>query len=202
MIGSSNNYSKVLGFDQKELSSEKMIEILFDAYCVPVDVGKIIFTSLEDKNVKLESYFINSSSFGHSPAIHPEEDENLIDVSKINTIKYRIDADEAKNSIISYFTTIQIGKYFANELEISPKSSIQDGLFDVYMSGDIKKFNFLKFKKDKIELNKCSNFSVTSQLDSNVLIECDGELIGKLPAKWSIIQKDIKVIVPKNWATL
>eukprot|EP01080_Neovahlkampfia_damariscottae_P000800 gene800-9050_t len=197
-LGSSNNYAKSLGFDIKDMNYQYMIEVLFYSYCVPVDVGKIIFTSLEDKNIKLESYFINSSSFGHSPSINNNEEAESIESQKTNIIKYRIDSDESKNSITSYFTTIQIGKYFANELDISPKSSIQDGFFDVYIAGDLRKFDFKKFKKEKIQLIKCSSFSVTPQIDANVLIECDGELVGKLPAKWSILQRDINVIVPKN----
>jgi diacylglycerol kinase (ATP) len=183
------------------MSPEKIIEIIFDNYSIPVDVGRTIFTSLNDKNVKLETYFLNTSSFGHSPSIQEEELYDL-NIANQNIVKFRIETEESKHSMLTYFTCIQNGKFFADGLEVSSKSSIQDGMFDIYMSGDIKKWDYKKFKKDKIELFKCQNFSVTSQTDLNILVECDGEIVGKLPAKWTMLPKEVRMIVPKNWSTL
>jgi len=50
--------------------------------------------------------------------------------------------------------------------------------------------------KQKME---CQALNITTQLDTNVLIECDGNLCGRLPAKWSILRREIDLVVPKTW---
>jgi len=67
-LGSRNNFSKHLGF-HKETSYENLITMIFSGFCIPIDIGSVMYTSFTDKNVKKTTYFLNSSTFGSEKSL-------------------------------------------------------------------------------------------------------------------------------------
>lgn len=100
-------------------------------------------------------------------------------------------------------TTIIIanGQYFGGGMWIAPKASLNDGLFDVYVVGKLSKMEMMKLLPKAyagklptlpgVEHFKASQISIGSK--EEVLINCDGEQPGYIPAEFKVLPKALKL---------
>lgn len=94
-------------------------------------------------------------------------------------------------------------------MHINPKANVNDGVFDICVLGDAGFFEILNIlgsirnaghvNHSKVSfLKPSSEIKVTPLTKSPVLIECDGELSGQLPATWKVLKSAIKTVVIKK----
>jgi len=104
------------------------------------------------------------------------------------------------------------GKCYGGGMVIAPEASITDGLFDVFIFKDVGVLDITLLPKiyrgthvdyDKIESTRASKVRVELAEDATadaepVLIEADGEIIGTLPATWTLLPKQISLLYPQT----
>lgn len=98
--------------------------------------------------------------------------------------------------------TVANGQYFGGGMWIAPKAKIDDGLFEIIIVGDINRrealanihrlYNGTLANHPKVTYLQGKRVSLNSEMD--VLIEADGEQVGKLPATFEIIPAALNFI--------
>ncbi len=99
-------------------------------------------------------------------------------------------------------------QFYGGGMWIAPEASPEDGVFDVIVEGSITKLEAIaKFHKlyrgihfqdaglrRKIELLHGSKVEVSSP--ESVLVQLDGEVVGRLPATFEIVPAALRIMVP------
>lgn len=124
------------------------------------------------------------------------------------TIRVRIDDGEEKTLRTINFC-IANARYFGGGMMIAPEAKINDGFFDVVNIGDISTAKILlnahtlyrgthtdlkEVKSTLAQKVEVSSFDPSTE----ILLETDGELPGKLPSVYNLIPKALRVRVPKT----
>jgi len=89
------------------------------------------------------------------------------------------------------------GRIFGGGMIIAPQAEPDDGFFDLVLVGDMKKLEIIRntpllysgtiAKNPKVLMLKARHITVQSQ--EEVFTEYDGEMGGKLPAEFSVVEK-------------
>jgi diacylglycerol kinase (ATP) len=95
-------------------------------------------------------------------------------------------------------------QYFGGGMHVAPRAEPDDGTFDVVVFGDIARFEAMRsindiytskhLKNPKVMTWRASQVNVTSA--ERVLIDVDGELLGTLPAVFTVLPAALSVVVP------
>lgn len=127
--------------------------------------------------------------------------------SKNFMMRIKLDGETIYDQQPRYFAVIANGKYFGGGMHIAPEANLNDGLFDVMLAGDFslleKIFKILprlytgkigQLKKIRMLRGKRLHISA----DRPLLIEADGELIGKTDALFEMLPSAIQVVGMNN----
>jgi diacylglycerol kinase (ATP) len=197
----------------------RTIQTLVDGYTIPCDVGSCECTGFDGIS-KVQDYFLNISSFGASGQIMKNVNSSPMIINHEITYMWHTLATSlfTPNSDISldgkrfktYITSICNGQYYGNNLWVNPYGNIGDGAFDVIVMedfsfnevlhaiGKIKTGDHLIVPKVYQDKSRSEVEAITHQ-KAHVVIECDGELTGILPAKWKIVNTPFRLVVPKDF---
>ena len=180
------------------------------------DVGLISADGLDGQDIS--RYFINSAEFGVGAEVVARVNRTTkmfggkasftwsilrtMPFYRNKTVHYSIDNGEEIKACMNN-VTVANGRFYGAGLQPAPEAQLDDGLFDVAVIGDIGfhvaaknmsklrdgtylKLPYVTFRRGK---------TVSARSDDQVLIEADGELIGRLPATFDVIPAAIKVLV-------
>ncbi len=213
--GSGSDYIKSLGISNKV---GDLINIINNGQKDYIDLGHVCYTN--SKGNKENRYFVNIADTG----IGGETVFNLAESSKklggfisylfaaLKTIlnyqnkKYRLTIDNREilhkkiNSVL-----VANGKYFAGGMRIAPGADLRDGKFNIVILGNLKKgetiLNLYKaysgnhLSHPKVEV-MCGR-EIILKSEERVLLEIDGEAVGRLPAEFTILEKKLPVLIFK-----
>jgi diacylglycerol kinase family enzyme len=226
-IGRGTDFCRTLEIYSFKRRLRDCIDIIADGYTIASDIGLVKCLD-NNTNEECEKYFLNESSFGATGDV--VEGVN-VSSGKVNSslvytyhaakaafcyervpIKHRRDDEEWKSSNI-FIGGIANGKWFGNGINFCPIASITDenlNLILVENIGFLKVLKLMSLARTGKHLNtpgvnlieKSKTYHVISEGCRPVLIECDGELVGKLPGTWTCIPNAIKLVVPKNFKPL
>ncbi|MBD3391436.1 MAG: diacylglycerol kinase family lipid kinase [Chitinivibrionales bacterium] len=97
------------------------------------------------------------------------------------------------------------GRYFGGGMNVAPGAMLDDGLLDVVCLGDFHLYDFVlrgqhlydgtHLELDKVWHRRARTLSAQCKEMRDVLVDIDGECLGKLPATVSILPKALRVIV-------
>jgi len=114
----------------------------------------------------------------------------------------KIDQEELKEQRLKNLTVFKC-PYFGGGMHYGIKTQPDDGLFYATLIDSVSRFRLFSmipalytgkiFEKKAAHYKECSSLYLSCH--QKVFIEADGEIIGYPPAKYSILQKAIKVIV-------
>ena len=116
------------------------------------------------------------------------------------TIFYTIDNGPEDHAQVNNMVVAN-GRFYGAGLHPAPEAQLDDGLFDIAVIRDIgfiggaknlsklRDGTYLKLPQVHFQRGK----SVSAKCEERVLIEADGEVIGKLPATFEILPRAIKV---------
>lgn len=194
----------------------RAVRTITEAPSLPMDVGKVTFTN--ETGQSGERYFLNVADFGLGGEVVKKVNERrlrrkassyvrcLISTMieyRARKIRVKIDGQEvAENEYL--IGAIANGKIFGKGMKIAPLARLEDGLFDTIL---IKSMNFLEFCLNgwrlingshisyrKVSYLKGSTIEASPLLAMEpVLLEMDGEQIGRLPAKFEILSRRLRV---------
>jgi YegS/Rv2252/BmrU family lipid kinase len=106
---------------------------------------------------------------------------------------------EAKVSSI----VIANGQYFGGGMWVAPPARMDDGVLEVVVVGDVSRIEVLTntrrlYRGTLAEHPKVQAFqarSITLESDEEVLIDMDGELVGRLPVRFELLPRKIKIAI-------
>lgn len=125
---------------------------------------------------------------------------------EFKTVRVKIDEKQEKQLNTINFCVCN-SRFFGGGMKIAPNAKINDGFFDIVNIGDIKTAKILlnaytlylgtHLTLPEVKSTLAKEIEVFSGGDNEIKIEVDGELPGKLPAKFEILPEFLKVRVPK-----
>lgn len=125
---------------------------------------------------------------------------------EFTTVRVRID-DKDEQSLNTINFCVANAKYFGGGMKIAPDAKLDDGLFDVINIGDIRTAKVLlnaytlysgtHVDLDEVKATKARRVEISpADRNSEIHLETDGELPGKLPVIYEIIPGALRIRVP------
>lgn len=212
-FGSGNDFARTLKLSKK-LSDLRML--IQDDSTVMIDLGK-----LEYKNMKGENavrYFNNIADIGLGAEVAKRVNEgkkiygpnfDFFKATVLGFLNYRrkqlkIESENFNWSGRLLILCLANGKYFGSGLGIAPHAKVNDGKFSITLAAEVSLLDYLKNLK---RIRKCLPVNhpqiIYKEVESctiepigkECLIEADGEAIGKIPLKATLLHKEIKFLV-------
>ena len=214
-VGSGNDFARTLNLSKNISDLYRLIDT---NSAQPIDVGK-----LEFKNMKGEDalrYFINITDVGLGAEVAKRVNEGnktygptlSFFASTLNTFlsyqrkKVKISSDEFNWCGSVLILCLANAKYFGSGLCVAPHAKIDDGKIAVTLAGEVSLFDYLKnlskirkgvpIKHPGVIYKEIENCCV-EPIGRECLIEADGEMIGKIPLKVSMLHKELKFLYPQ-----
>lgn len=187
-----------------------------DARPRKIDVGRADFFSLDGEPVT--RYFINILDFGIGGAVVERVNRSTkrlggrisflwnilatLSVYQNKTIRYCLDQGKWESRTLNNFIVAN-GRYFGGGLCPAPHAQLDDGLFDIVLFGNIGRLEAMTnlsslrqgthLENPKISTARARHIEATSE--EAVFIDMDGEFVGQLPIKVSILPEVLPVLV-------
>ena len=180
-----------------------------------IDVGQVHFTDLEGRPV--QRYFVNVTDVGFGGDLVRYVNSHskrlggklsflkgvLVTLFRYQNKPVRITLDGRETlEIRASSIVVANGKYFGGGMWVAPEAQLNDGLFELVIVGDVSKFDVLTnigrlyrgtiAKHPKVKTFQAGTIELTSE--EEVLIDLDGELVGRLPARFQILPEKLSVI--------
>jgi YegS/Rv2252/BmrU family lipid kinase len=194
------------------------IDVISEYHVCSIDLGRVFFKDHTGNDCC--RYFHNVTSFG----LGGEVDQRVNNTTKFfgpflsfiwatlisiflygkKKIYLKID-DTVANEFTIWNVAVANGQYFGGGMQIAPDASIDDGLFDVTIVGDLKLpeifINLPKLYNGKIKtVEKVAAFTgkqIVATSDQHVLLDVDGEQPGTLPVTLDMLPGALNVITAK-----
>lgn len=218
-VGTGNDWQRMYSFPR---SYDGKVEAIKNENTFLQDVGKVDFF---ESRVNQSRYFVNTAGLGFDAEValgtnrlkeNGRKGKVLYMLSMLSAlISYQstlasISIDDQKFGGKTFSVTLGIGKYSGGGLLQVPFAQPDDGLFDITIISNIKRwdvvrniyrlFNGTILKHPKIEGYQGKEIFVSSRPPVN--LEVDGESLGTSPFKFTIIPKSIKVVVGADFRSV
>jgi diacylglycerol kinase (ATP) len=181
-----------------------------------IDVGMI---QCRRKGKRITHYFVNEVSVGLPAEVVKKWDYIPDSYNKklnlfmrtitgvltlINSKNKRLNIDIVNNTETGKFCTVVVanGKYFADGMIIAPNATLDDGLLDSIIIGDISTYDLIKIRPKlydgtyidhkKFKETKVSEISIESE--ETLIIEADGDVIGESPVSIRVVPAALNVL--------
>jgi YegS/Rv2252/BmrU family lipid kinase len=213
--GTGGDFRRAFGWD---LELDSALARLRSEKTEPFDVGLVEYLTQEGKPE--HRYFANIASAGVSAVVANEVNTStkalggnmsfvwgtVKGMFRFNPPTVRLRADGgAPEDVPITMVAVANGRYFGSGMCVAPDALTYDGLFDITIWSGYTLSDFI-FKSKGIYSGehvtwkgtrrlKCRTFEVESADDRQVLIEVDGEVPGRLPAKMTLLPGAIRLKV-------
>ncbi|MCA1817708.1 MAG: diacylglycerol kinase family lipid kinase [Acidobacteria bacterium] len=126
-------------------------------------------------------------------------------------LRVRLDEKPERRIVVTNFCVAN-ARYFGGGMKIAPDANLADGLFDVVAVGDLgaasifanayKLYLGTHLGMAQVHHARAGRVSVAAADEGEkVLLEVDGELVGRLPATFEILPRALRVRVPAKWSS-
>ncbi|HYP51634.1 MAG TPA: diacylglycerol kinase family protein [Pyrinomonadaceae bacterium] len=134
----------------------------------------------------------------------------LQEVLDLNFTTVRVKIDEKEEKILNTINfAVANSRYFGGGMKIAPDAQLNDGFFDIVNIGDMKTAKILLnaytlYNGSHLNLSEVNHINArrievkAADAKTEIHLETDGELPGKLPAIFEIVPEALKVRVPKQ----
>ncbi len=198
------------------LNLRKALGVITQAPSSWIDIGRVHYRNHSGEEE--ERYFLNVADFGIGGEVVKKVNENRMKRKassylrcllstffsyKNKRVRIKIDGEELP--IEEYLVgTVSNGRIFGKGMKIAPQAKLDDGLFDVVLVKGMKVMEFLRnvwkiytgshLSHPRITLIRGSRIEAyPEEEDKDILIELDGEQLGKLPAAFEVIPRNFLV---------
>ncbi|OGO30897.1 MAG: hypothetical protein A2Z29_01440 [Chloroflexi bacterium RBG_16_56_11] len=120
---------------------------------------------------------------------------------KNKSIRLTLDGETMDKKVCTVI--MNIGRYGGGGMKTAPGAIVDDGMFDVLVIGDVSKPDLLRslpriyrgthLSHPKVTLKKAKEIEIDS--GQPVRLQADGELLGRVPARFHILPSALNVIV-------
>lgn len=205
------DFIKTIGIPREFKEAVKRLDGSSSRHC---DVGLISCESLTGQSIT--RHFINVAEFGVGADVVDRVNRTTkrfggrtsftwgilrtIPFYRNKTVSYSIDKGADIEERINNFV-IANGRFYGAGLKPAPNAEIDDGLFDISIIGDVGLFESIsslgKLRDGTyLELPTVTSKRgtvVAAKCSEQVLIEADGEVVGKLPATFELMPSAIRI---------
>lgn len=192
------------------------LKVITQAPSALIDVGRVTFKSHIGEDA--ERFFLNVADFGIGGEVVNKVNQKRLErrassyfrclIStfikyKNKKLKMKIDNEEIPED--EYLIgAVANGKIFGKGMKIAPYAQLDDGLFDFIL---IKGMKLLEFLRNSLKIYTGTHLShhkvsmirgrkievLPTEEEEDVLIELDGEQVGKLPATFENVTKNFQI---------
>lgn len=191
------------------------LKVITQARSALIDIGKVTFKNHSGKDS--ERFFVNISDFGIGGEVVRKVNQKRMERKATSYLRclistmiqyrnkrLRIRINDRELLVDDYLAgVVANGRIFGKGMKIAPRAKLDDGLFDFVL---IKAMKFLEFCRhgwkiytgshlsvSKISLIRAEKIEALPEGNEEVLIELDGEQLGKLPAIFEIVPQNFLV---------
>ncbi|MGB8951089.1 MAG: diacylglycerol kinase family protein [Candidatus Aminicenantales bacterium] len=210
--GTGCDFTRSLNIPQK---LKDALNVITQAPNNRIDIGKVAFKSHSGEAE--ERYFLNVADFGIGGEVVEQVNQKRMErkassyvrclistMMKYKNKRLRIKVDGEDLPEGDYLIgVVANGRIFGKGMKIAPQARLDDGAFDfVYIKG----MKFLEFCRHgwkiffgthlshpKIFLMRSRKIEAVPEDNAPVLIELDGEQLGKLPATFEIMPRNLQI---------
>jgi YegS/Rv2252/BmrU family lipid kinase len=221
--GTAHAFSFSLGVAEDYTNSTNACSFLTDQRRALIDVGVV---QCWNHGQSIERFFLNEASIGFSADIVdawkslPNRFGKSVNIALRTVAGYkclaihrnkrvRLQVGNEGESISICTVMVSNGQYCADRMLIAPHASLDDGLLNAVVVGDVSKLELLRIrptlydgshvKHPKIREKKTT--VVTIESDEHLLVEVDGDILGECPASFRVIPSALTVVVPRSRVT-
>lgn len=198
------------------LNLRKALNVITQAPSSWIDIGRVRYKCHSGEEE--ERYFLNVADFGIGGEVVKKVNENRLRrkassylrclISTFLSYKYKkvlIKIDGEDLPVEDYLVgAISNGRIFGKGMKIAPQAKLDDGLFDIVLIKGMKVMEFFRnvwkiytgthLSHPKISLIRGRRIEAyPEEGEEDVLIELDGEQLGKLPAFFEVIPRSFWV---------
>ena len=213
-IGTGGDFRKSLGIG---MNTRESLEVIIRNSVRTIDIGKISFH--EESGENRSSFFANIASAGIAGVVDRLVKRAVIKAMggtaaffeatarsffayKNRIVKISIDHGPAETHTVCNIV-IANGAFFGGGMRIAPNALLDDGLFQVVCLGDfsivdLARYGHRLYDGSHVSLKKVwtrNAVSISLESDREMLLDIDGEPLGKLPAEMTLLQKRCPIIV-------
>lgn len=213
-LGSGNDFARSMKLTRKLPDLYRLIK---NDSGQPIDIGKIEYLKLNgEKGIR---YFNNIADIGLGAEVAKRVNEgkkmygpnfDFFKATVIGFLKYKkkrlnIDTGDFKWTGKALILCVANAKYFGSGICISPHAKINDGKFAITLAGNVNMFDYLKnlpaIRKGKFVnhpevIYKESEYCIVEPVGEPCLVEVDGEMIGRIPLRVSMLHNEINFLSP------
>ncbi|MEW6654199.1 MAG: YegS/Rv2252/BmrU family lipid kinase [Bacteroidota bacterium] len=211
-VGSGNDFARTLKLSGKISYLHKLIT---NNSVIDLDIGKIECSTLDGKETTV--YFNNIAGVGLDAEVAKRVNEGnktygpniaYYTATIKSFLNYRKKQIKVSSAEFNYEGNVLLlsfanGKYFGSGLGIAPHAKVNDGKMALTLAGDVSLIDYLK---NVVNLKKCVRLKhpgvvygeaetiIIEPIGEPCYIEADGELVGKLPLKAAMLNKELKFL--------
>jgi diacylglycerol kinase (ATP) len=214
--GTGKDLGRTLGTGQIEAA----IDALVADTTVCMDVGSISYTDTDGAEVS--RYFANVADLGLGATVAERISRSskrlgglltylVAAVKSIvtytpGTITVEIGEDQIFNGAAN-MVVLANGQYFAGGMHVAPTATICDGLLEMYILADVGRRTLLTSLLPRVYRGRhvgrpgvfhVRTGAVTIRCDGNMLLEMDGEQVGRAPVTVDVVPQALPVIIHKS----
>ncbi|MCX6175093.1 MAG: diacylglycerol kinase family lipid kinase [Ignavibacteriales bacterium] len=213
-FGSGNDFARTMKLTKK-LSD--LYALLKNNSTIPIDIGKLEYKKMNGENAV--RYFNNITDIGLGAEVAKRVNEGkkiygpnfdffkatVLGFLKYKRKKLKIISEEFNWSGSLLILCLANGKYFGSGLCIAPHAKVNDGKYSITLAGNVSLIDYLKnlsnIRKGVFvnhpelyykEVESC----IIEPIGDECLIEADGEMIGKIPLKATMLKNELKFLAP------
>jgi len=210
-LGTGNDFARTCGI---RLDVNQLIQFLEKNKSELIDIGHV--NCIDQDGKAIARYFINACSLGMGPEVVKRLKKSdrslgpsLTYLKAITSTFFTHKPQEVFVKSASWewkgkarVLAIANGKSFGNALYIAPDADPNDGQFNTFVAGDLPLWKFLlylqtiksgkKLKDPKITYGKLDSLELTAP--ERCAIEAEGEAVGFLPARISLLSSCINFL--------
>lgn len=198
--GTGNDFSKTAGISKK---AEHLLALIKGNRTQQVDLGLASFISKKEEPT--HRFFINITDVGMGGVVVKNMDSKNSFLSGTMLYNYSIaktflsyeksgvrcynDSFNWEGKVMNFI--IANGKYFGGGLGVAPDASLNDGLFNIVILGDINIFDYLRYLGDvrackklqhpEVSYHTFEKITIESSDGNELAIDMDGEFVGYAP---------------------
>jgi YegS/Rv2252/BmrU family lipid kinase len=211
-VGSGNDFARTLNLSKKISDLHSLIN---NNQFTPIDIGRLQYKSINDED--RISYFINITDVGLGAEVAKRVNEGnktygpnmaffaatLKTFMNYRKKKIKIESAEFNWSGNVLAFCLANAKYFGSGLCIAPHAKVNDGKIAITLAGDVGLIDYLKnmmkirkgtqLKHPGIMYNQVEDCFI-EPIGKECLIEADGEMIGKIPLRVTLLKHEINFL--------
>jgi diacylglycerol kinase (ATP) len=198
---------------------DRALDIIKDAHARHIDLGRIRYIDHQGKPSL--RYFHNVTSFGLGGEVDDRVNRTtkafggfvsfiwatLFSILIYDKKRIRLKVDEGfDQEVVCWNVAVANGQYHGGGMWVAPEARVDDGMFHVTVIGNFtlpevfwnlpKLYNGALILHEKVRTLTGKRIEASS--DQRVLLDVDGEQLGKLPVILDVVPKAIQLLIPSR----